>query len=102
CSVEPEHRIQRCDWPIGSESERHAVIEKAAPCVTVTCTLMAETFLRPATVVDGMIRLHGRDHVQLCKPVKIFVSHVLGVLDGTALVVLAMFLLDLAEDIERH
>ena len=63
---------------------------------------MAEALFRPATIVDCMIRLHRSDDVKLGKTLEIFRCHVLRVFDRKALVVIAVFFFDFAEDIEHH
>src|SRR5262249_10215548 len=102
CSVKSKHRIERGDRPIGPEGERYAVIEKAAPRVTVSCAIATETFFCPTAVVDGVIRLHRGNHMELCKALEIFWRHVLRVLDAKTLVMIAVLLFDIAENIQHH
>ena len=78
------------------------MIEETAPSVAASRAVVAQRFFCPATIVDGVIRLHRSDHVQLRKPRKIFLSHVLRVLDGKALVMVTVLLFDIAEDVEHH
>ena len=64
---------------------------------------MAQTLLAPAAVVDGVIGLHRRgDDVHPCKALKVFLRHMLSVLNPETLVVVAALLFDIAEDIENH
>ena len=88
--VEPEHRIQRRDIPIGAERQAHAVIEKRAKRVGAAGAVMSDAALGPASVVDRVIGLHGGDHVQLREAVEIFGRHVLRVLDAEAAIGLAV------------
>src|SRR5207247_5001000 len=102
CGVNSQHWIERSHRPIGSEGERYAVIEKAAPRVTVSCAIVTEAFFRPAAVVDRVIRLHRGNDVELGKSLEIFLRRVLGVLDGKTLIMVTVVLFDVPENMLRH
>ena len=78
------------------------MIEEDAPRIAVTRPFVTETFFRPPTVVDGVVRLHRSDDVELRKSLKILRRHVLRVLDGKTLVVITVLSFDITENIENH
>ena len=62
--------------------------------------VVSDAAFGPAAVVDRVIGLHGRDHVQLREAVEIFGGHVLRVLDAPAAVTCAVRFVDFGIDIE--
>ncbi len=61
---------------------------------------MSDAALSPTSVVDGMIGLHGRDHMQLSEAVEVLGRHVLRVLNAPAAITPAMCLFDVAVNVE--
>ena len=49
-----------------------------------------------------MIGLHRSDNMELGKTRKIFLCHVLRVLDGETLVMITVLLFDIAKNVEHH
>jgi len=62
--------------------------------------VVSDAAFSPTAVVDGVIGLHGRDHVQLRKAVEVFGRHVLGVLDAPAAIAAAVVFLDFRVNVE--
>ena len=62
------------------------MIEKRAESVGSAGTIVADALLRPAAVVDGVIRLDGGDDGELCEALEVFGRHMLRVLDAEAAV----------------
>ena len=80
----------------------HTVIKKSAEGIGAAGAVVPNAALSPAAVVDGMIRLHRRDHVQLREAVEVLGRHVLRVLDPPAAIAAAVFFFDLRVDIENR
>ncbi len=76
------------------------MIEERAKGVSAAGAVVSDATLSPAAVVNGVIGLHGRDHVQLREAVEVFGGHMLRVLDAPATITAAMGLFDLGINVE--
>src|SRR5713101_6236973 len=78
------------------------MIQECSKRVSAAGAIMADSPLRPAAVVNCVIRLDGGNHVKLCEALEIFSSHVLRMLDAKTAVGFAMSLRDLRINVENH
>ena len=76
------------------------MIEKCAKGIRAAGAFVSDAAFSPAAVVDGVIGLHGCDHVQLSEALEVFGGHMLRMLDAPATITAAMGLLDLGINVE--
>ena len=60
------------------------MIQKRSEGVGAAGAVVPDAPFGPAAVIDGVVRLHGSDHVQLRKAVKVLGGHVLRMFDTEA------------------
>src|SRR5213592_1010760 len=82
--VHPRDGIERCDGPVRAEREPGPRVEQRAKGVGRLDADGADALLHPATVINGMVRLHRRDHAELAEQRNILGAEVLRVLDAEA------------------
>ena len=61
---------------------------------------MSDALLGPAAVVNRMVRLHGSDHLQLRKAIKVLCRHMLSVFNAPTPIRLAMRFRDITIQVE--
>ena len=76
------------------------MVQKSAKRVGAAGAVVADPLLGPASVINGMVGLHGGDYVQLGEAVEILGGHVLRVLDAEAAVAVAVGFLDFGVQVE--
>ena len=99
-SVESQHRIERRDIPVGSEGQPHSFVEQSLERVRRLDALGPNPLLRPAAIVNGVVRLHRRNHLERREAVEIFRRNMLRVFDSESPIAVTIRLNDVAEQIE--
>ena len=100
--VDADERVERRHRPVRAERQRRAGVQQRAVGIGTRAPLRADAALRPAAVVDDVVRLHRRDHAEFLEPLVIVRPQVLGVLDAEAAVARAVLLGDLGEEVEQR
>jgi hypothetical protein len=86
CGVDPLEGCRRGDVPVAAEGDAGAAVEQAAERVGRAAAFLADDPVGPASVVDGVVRLHAGDDAGPGEPRDVGGREVLRVLDPEAAV----------------
>jgi len=79
--VQPAHRVERLDRPVGAEGDPGPAVEEGPPGVGAPGPLVSDPGLAESHVGRAVGRLHGGDDAEGREPVEVGRSDDLGVLD---------------------
>src|SRR5439155_26812745 len=79
----------------------HVVSKECPKGIGSAGAITPDSAFRPAPVIDGMVRLHRSNHVQLGEAIEIFARHVLRVFNAKAAISFAMRLTQFTVEIEN-
>src|SRR5262245_17199564 len=80
--IEPEHRIERFDEPVGPERNAGTRIDERLEVVGNAAAFAADARFRPAHVVDAVARLNRGDCAERFEALLVFLANHLDVLDA--------------------
>ena len=84
--INAEEWINRSHRPIASEAHLHAAVQKCAERIGRLAAFVTDPFLRPPSVVNGVIGLNGGDDFELAEASEVLGMHVLCVFYAKATV----------------
>src|SRR5207244_636037 len=99
-SIQRQHRIEWSDVPIRADGQPNPVVEKRAEGIGAAGAVVSDAAFGPPPVINRMIGLHRRDHMQLGEAVEVLRGHVLSVFYAPAAIAGTVRFLDLSIDIE--
>src|SRR5260370_6071681 len=80
--IDTEQRVQRGYLPVRAKGQAHTMIQKGTEGVGAAGAVMSDMALCKPAVVNRVVRVNRRDHVQLGEAVEILGLHMLSVLDA--------------------
>src|ERR1019366_9745781 len=76
------------------------LVKESAERISAAGPVVSDAVLGPAAVINRVIGLHRRDHVQFCEAAEVFGSHVLRVLDAPTAITAAMLFFNFDINVE--
>ncbi len=101
CAIQTGEWIQRGHGPVRTERDHGTAVNQRAKRIGPFQSVRPDALHRPPTIVDSVIRLHGRNHLLFGKSRNRSGRQVLGVLDAKPSVAWTIFRGDLGEEIQH-